>query len=115
PGLPDPSRGDHDRFGPEDHKPAVLAPVAERAADAAGVREQPRDGALHVHVDAELHSAVLERADHFQAGAVPDVAEALEGVAAEASASIAARRPAPPAPMTGTSCSCVSYFSVTGA
>jgi len=31
-----------------------------------------------------------------------------------ASASIAARRPAPPAPMISTSCSCVSYLEVTG-
>ena len=40
-------------------------------------------GALHVDVDAHLHAAVLQGADHLQAGAVADVAQALESVAAE--------------------------------
>jgi hypothetical protein len=30
-----------------------------------------------------MHAAVLQGADHFEAGAIADVAEAFEGVAAE--------------------------------
>ena len=67
----------------ENDEAALLAPVGESAGDAVAVLEQPRDGALHVHVDALMHAAVLQSADHFEAGAVADMAEPLEGVAAE--------------------------------
>ncbi len=60
-----------------------FAPVSERAHHAVAVGQQLRDRALHVHVEAELHAAVLQRADHFKAGAVAHVAEALVGVPAE--------------------------------
>ena len=64
-------------------KRPALAPVAERAGDAVAVLQQARDRALHVNVEAQLHAAILQRANHFQAGAVADVAEPLVGVAAE--------------------------------
>ena len=83
PGFSDAAGGDHDGLGLEHDEAPALAPVAERARDAVAVFQQPRDRALHENVEAHLHAAVLQRADHFQAGAVADVAEALEGVAAE--------------------------------
>ena len=45
--------------------------------------EQVGDGALHEHVDAEAHGALLQGADHLQAGAVADVGQAGVAVAAE--------------------------------
>ena len=65
------------------HEAALLTPVAECARHAVAILQQPGDGALHVDVDAQLHAAVLQRANHFQAGAVADVAEPFVGVAAE--------------------------------
>src|SRR5207244_7898391 len=62
---------------------ALLAPVAERARHPLAVFEQPGDGAFHVDINAQAHTAILECADHLQARAVTDVAEAFEGVAAE--------------------------------
>ncbi len=47
------------------------------------VLEQLGDRALHEHVDAEGHGALLEGPDHLQAGAVTDVSEAGVAVAAE--------------------------------
>src|ERR671920_785949 len=48
--------------------PAV---VAERAAHAVAVLEQPQHGALHVHGHAlPVHEAVLQRADHLEPRAV---------------------------------------------
>ncbi len=62
---------------------AARAAVAERAADALAVLEQPRDRALHEHVDARVHGLVLERADQLEAGAVADVHQPPVRVAAE--------------------------------
>ena len=47
------------------------------------IGEQPHDRALHVHVEAHVHAAVLQRANHLQAGAIADVAQPLVGVPAE--------------------------------
>ena len=74
---------EHDRARREDDELAGRAPVAERAADALAVLEQPRDRALHEDVDAGVDGLVLQRADQLEAGAVADVHEALVGVAAE--------------------------------
>src|SRR5260370_26349013 len=83
PGFADAARGDHDGLGFENDEAAGFAPIREGAGDAATVRQEARDRAFHVDIDALLNSAVLKRANHFQAGAVADVAEALESVAAE--------------------------------
>ena len=83
PGLADAAGADDDGLGLEDDEAALLAPVAEGAGDAVAIFEQPRDGALHVDVDAQMHAAVLQGADHLEAGAVADVAEPFEGVAAK--------------------------------
>jgi hypothetical protein len=45
--------------------------------------EQTEDRALHEDVDAQRNRTVLQGADHLQAGAVTDVSEAGETVAAE--------------------------------
>src|SRR2546429_638800 len=67
----------------ENNKAAVFAPIAERAGNAIAISEQPRDGAFHVHVEAHLPAAVLQRANHFEPGAVAYVAQPLVRVAAE--------------------------------
>ena len=54
-----------------------------RSAAASRVLEQLGDRALHEHVDAERDRALLEGADHLQAGAVADVGEPGVAVAAE--------------------------------
>ena len=83
PGFSDAAGGDHDGLRLENDEAAALAPVAERARDAVAIFQQARDGAFHENVEAHLHAAILQRANHFEAGAVADVAEALVGVAAE--------------------------------
>src|SRR5689334_15210268 len=83
PGFADASGGDDDGFGLEDDEAALLAKIAEGAGDAVAVFEQARDGALHVDVDAHADAAILQSANELEAGAIADVAEALERVAAE--------------------------------
>ena len=83
PRFSDAAGSDHDGLGFENDEAAIFAPVAESSCDATAVREQTRDGALHVNVKAQLHAAILQRSNHFQAGAVADVAETLVRVAAE--------------------------------
>ena len=73
----------HHGFCFEHDKAALLAPVAECADNALAVSEQADDGALHEDVKAHLHAAILQRADHLQAGAVANVAKTLKGMAAE--------------------------------
>ncbi len=45
--------------------------------------QKPSDGAFHVDVNTLLNATVLQRSNHFEAGAVADVAEAFESMAAE--------------------------------
>lgn len=74
-----------DRPGPEDAEASALAVVAERADDALAVLEEACNGVLHVELDAAVDAVVLERADHFEAGAVADVGESRVLVPAEVS------------------------------
>src|SRR5438445_1465330 len=83
PGFADAAGGDDDGLGFENDEASGLAPIGKGAGDAATVGEKARDGALHVDVNALLDAAVLQGSNHFEAGAVADVAKALEGVAAE--------------------------------
>ncbi len=62
---------------------AALALVAERARHALAILEQRDHGAFHVNIDALVDAVILQRADHFQAGAVADVRQARIAVAAE--------------------------------
>src|SRR5260370_15731246 len=83
PGFANPARGDNDGLGFEDDEAAGLAPIGEGTRHAAAIGEKACDGAIHVHVDALLDAAVLKSANHLEAGAVTNVAEAFEGMAAE--------------------------------
>ena len=67
----------------EDLEAAALAIVAERARDPRAVLEERDDGPFHVDGDALVNAMVLQRADHFEAGAVADVGEARITMAAE--------------------------------
>ncbi len=64
-----------DGLGSEGDEGAVDPVVAEGADDPVAVLEQLGQRYLHVHLDAELDEVVLETADHFQAGAITDVAK----------------------------------------
>ena len=63
----------HDRLGREDDRLPGRPPVAEGAGDARVPRDQPRDRAFHVDLDAERDRTILQGPDHLQAGAVADV------------------------------------------
>src|SRR2546423_106402 len=91
-GAPDPAGRQDDRFRAENHEPAALAIVTKRADDAVPFLEERQNRPFHVNVDPLMHAVVLERPNHFQSGPLA------------ADASIAARKPAPPAPITRTSC-----------
>ena len=73
----------HDRLGAKQLEAPPLAFVAERADDAVAVLEQRDDRALHVHVDALVDAVILQRADHFEAGAIADMGEPRIPVPAE--------------------------------
>src|SRR2546428_11733465 len=70
------ARRDDDRLGSERYKSAVDPVVAEGANDSVAIFDQPGQLYLHVDLDTELHDAVLQAADHFQAGAIADMAQA---------------------------------------
>ena len=81
--LADAAGRQHNRLGLEDDEPALLAVVAEGAADAVAVLEEPDDRAFHVDRHALMDAVILQRADHLQAGAVADVGQTWILVAAE--------------------------------
>src|SRR5579859_1732360 len=83
PSFADAAGGDDDGLGFEDDEAAVFAPISESAGDATAVDEKARDGALHVTVETKMHTAILQSANHLEAGAIANVAEASVGVAAE--------------------------------
>src|SRR5207248_5047972 len=82
-GAPDAAGGQHESFGLEQTEPPALTIVTERAHHAVAILQQRNNGALHVHVDAAMNAVVLQRANHFQAGAVADVRQTRIFVAAE--------------------------------
>ena len=82
--FPMPPVAMHDRLGLEHDELAGLAPVAERARRRARRPSSSSTiGAFHEYVDALVDAAVLQGADHLEAGAVADVREALVGVTAK--------------------------------
>jgi len=83
PGFANAAGGDDDGLGFENDEAAGLAPVGKGAGDAATVGQQARDRAFHVDIDALLDAAILQSSNHLEASAVADMAETLEGVAAE--------------------------------
>ena len=82
-GAADAAGGEHHGFGVEQFETAALALVAERARDTIAVLQQRDHGAFHVEVDAFVNAVILQRADHFEAGAIAHVREARIAVAAE--------------------------------
>jgi hypothetical protein len=91
-GLADPARGQDDRWGTEHHEAARLPPVGEGARDATPIREEPRDRALHEHLDPRLDGPVLERADHLEPGAIAHMGQPGIPVTAEVALEYAAVR-----------------------
>src|SRR6266568_4707599 len=89
PGFADAAGGDDNGLRFENNEAAGFTPISKGAGHAATVAQKASDGALHVHVDALVDAAVLKRTDHFKAGAVADVAEAI----------CKPRRPRRPAPV----------------
>ncbi len=85
PGLADAARTNDDRLSLEHDEAPLLAPVAESAGDTIAIFEQSSDRALHVDVDAQMHAAILQGANHLQPGAITDMAQPLKGVATEGS------------------------------
>src|SRR5260370_12522033 len=83
PGFANAARCDDDSSRLENDEAAVLAPVRKRTGNAAVFRQEPCDGAFHVDVNTLLNAAILQSANHFEAGAVADMAEAVESMAAE--------------------------------
>ena len=79
----DAARGKHHGFGPKEQKAASFALVAESAGDAAIVFQQGQDGALHVDFHAEVNTVILQRADHFEAGAIAHMRQPRIPMAAE--------------------------------
>ena len=84
-GLADSAGREHDRFRAKNFESAALAIVAERADDAVAIFQERQNRVLHVHVDALVNAVILQRADHFQTGAIADVRESRIFMAAEIS------------------------------
>ena len=82
-GAADAAGGQNHGFGAEHVEPAALAIVSKGADHAFAVLEQSDDGVLHVDVEAQMDSVILQRANHLEAGAVADVRQARIAVAAE--------------------------------
>src|ERR1700674_1462462 len=79
-----PTAGRHDHgFGLEGDEAPVNPVVAEGADHAVPLFQQPGERDLHVHLDAELDDAILQTADHFEPGAITDVAEPAVRMSAE--------------------------------
>src|SRR5713226_8779548 len=73
--APDAAGGEHDCLGAKDFKSPSLALITKRAHDAIAVFEQRKNCVLHVNVDALMHAVILQRANHFETGTIPDVRE----------------------------------------
>ena len=83
PGLAAAAGGEDYGLAFEENKLAALAPITESAADAPAVRQEPLEVTLHVDIEPLVDRVLLERANHFQSGAVAHVGEARITVAAE--------------------------------
>ena len=70
-------------FALEKTETAAFTVVAERACDAAAVLQQRQDRGFHQEVDPLMDAVILQRPDHFQAGAVAHVRQARIAVPAE--------------------------------
>src|ERR1700722_9976188 len=74
-----------DCFGTKNFESAPLALVAKRANDAIAIFQQRKNRVFHVNVDALMNAMILERANHFEPGAIANVRKSRVFVAAEIS------------------------------
>ena len=84
-GFADSAGRENDCLGAKNFEPAALAIVGEGADDALAILEQRHNANLHVNLDALMDAVILQRANHFQAGAIADMRESRIFVAAEIS------------------------------
>ena len=73
----------HDRGCLEQLESATLAVVTQRACNPVSILEQGNDCVLHMHLNTLVDSVVLQRADHFEAGAIAYVGQARVSMTAE--------------------------------
>src|SRR6185503_19109782 len=83
PRLAGAARGEHDRTAAQNHETPRFAEVGEHSGDALPVFQEPNRRALHVKIDALVHTVILERANELEARAVADVREARVAMTAE--------------------------------
>src|SRR6266496_6775970 len=65
--------GENNCFGAKNFEPTAFAIVSEGADDAVAIFQQRYDANLHVNLDSLMHAMILQRANHFQTGAIPNV------------------------------------------
>jgi len=74
-GAANPTGRQYDCFRAENFESTALPLVSKGAYHAVAVFEQRKNGVLHVHIDPLMNAVILQRADHFQAGAIAYVRE----------------------------------------
>src|SRR5436305_9586929 len=84
-GAPDSASREHDRFRAENFEPAAFPFVTKCANRAIPFFQDRQDRVFHEHLDALMHAMILQRANHFESGAIPDVREPRITVTAEVS------------------------------
>src|SRR5207247_9583780 len=82
-GFANSAGGENNCFGAKNFEPTAFAIVSEGADDAVAIFQQRYDANLHVNLDALMHAMILQRANHFQTGAIPNVRQPRIFVAAE--------------------------------
>jgi len=75
--------GENNCLGSEQDQPATLSPIPQRSGDPVTILQQPRNRALHEHVNALVDGVLLQSADHLEAGPVADMRQAVIAMAAE--------------------------------
>ena len=79
----DSARRQHHRFRVKQFEPSAFPIVSERAHAPVAILQQRQDGRFHVKIDALMNAVILQRADHFQAGAIAHVSQARIAMPAE--------------------------------
>src|SRR3954466_7637681 len=82
-GTAGPAGCKNDRSRAEHLEPSAFTLVPHDSRRASAARQQPDDGEFHVDVDAAVHAVILQRADHFETGAIPDMRKPGISVATE--------------------------------
>src|SRR6266536_6185013 len=71
----DPAGRQHDSFCLEHLKMTALAIITKRTDAAVAIFQKRDDTNLHVHIDASMHTVILQRANHFEPRAIAHVRE----------------------------------------